>query len=529
MKTIDFIKQRKVSILFLAIAFIMVAAIFSSRSANQKMNNAGDETQTVSLINVDDYRQENSVELDSGTVESLGQAELKSQLSAPIAKVNVVLGDRVAAGQILVELKNDDIKAQLDQAQAGQIAAQARLDEVVRGARPEDLQISKTSLEQAQNNLLNSVKDAYAKSDDAIHNHIDKFFANPRQSNAEFQIIVNAGTSQSTFEGSNPELADNMGHKKYEIEKILENWQIQLAGLNPSNIEANVSLAKQNLQAQIDFLNEMAPLVNSISTDNATYKQTIDGYKTEFSAARSTISGSQSSLNSSETSWKASKEALTLKEAGASSEQIKQAQAAAAQAKASVASLEATLEKTAIRSPIDGKISQISGRVGELATPGQLIASIVNPDALRVKTYISENDLSLVSENDPVTINGTAKGIVQTIAPAINPQTKKIEVNIIVTENSQKPAIIAGQNVSLKIANRNNKNNTYLLPIQAVQFSGGNNYVFTVDNGLVKQVPVTTAELVGENVEVVNGLQSGTKIISSVRGLEAGEKVNIQN
>jgi len=520
MNPLNFAKQHKLATIFIIFAISLVLITISSRMKNQIQGQIETAVASVSLIPVSDYRQPKTVNIDNGTVQSMGQANLKSQLSAAIATVNVKLGDAVNAGQTLVQLQNGDISAQLDQ-------AQARLDELKKGARPQDIQLSLTSADQAKTALINSIKDSYAKSDDAIHNHIDKFFTNPRQNSAEFLIVANTAAGQATFQAFDPDLANTAGKQKYEMEKILADWQSAANGLNENsdtaNIESALALSKNNLQKEIDFMNLMAPLVNNLSSDSSTYKQIIDGYKAEFSAARSTVSGAASSLQGSETGWKSATLALNLKLAGASAEQIRQAQA-------SVDALLATLAKTRITSPISGKISYLAGRVGELATPGLLIASVVNPGALQIEAYASENDLPLIAQGDQVNIDGNAKGIVTGVSPAIDPLTKKAEISVAVTQNSQPPVVI-GQNVSINIISKQlgQSNDTYLLPIQAIQFSGNGNYVLSADKDQkIVKTAVTTGEIVGENVYVTGGLGADTKILPSVRGFKEGDTVKIQ-
>jgi len=535
MKPFPFIKQHKLTVIFLATTLALIAIAAGIRTKNQAASGSVPTIPTVSLLSVADFRQEKTVSLDNGAVESLGQADLKAQISAPVAQINTKLGDDVTAGQVLVQLQNTDVKAQLEQARAGLAAAQARLDELEQGSRAEDIAISQTAVAETKTSLANSIRDAYAKSDDSIHNHIDKFFVNPRQNSAEFMIQVNAsGAGQASFKASDTQRAANVEQQKYAIEKILADWLGAADSLSASSdnesLETVLELSKGNLQEEIDFLNDMAPLVNSLSTDNAAQKGIIDGYKSEFAAARGTVSGSLAALQAAETSWQTAQKALDYKLAGASEQQILQGKAAVQQARASVDSLNAALAKTSVVSPIAGKVSYISGNVGEYVSSGTLVASVVNPTALRIKAYASENDLPYISPGNEVAVGNGGKGVVQTIAPALDTLTKKAEINIVITQNSPIPVVV-GQNVNSKIYTKNSgAQNSYLLPIEAVQFTGNATYVFMADkNGQVEKISVTTGEIVGEKVYVTGGLDDNSRIISSTRGLEAGENVKISD
>lgn len=528
----NFIKQHKLTVIFLLISLALIAMVIDRRANNGiAVQNTADIPE-VTLLSTADYRRQESVDLENATVESLGQANLKAQTSGAITQVNVKLGDRVAAGLVLMQLQNSEIKAQLEQARAGLVLVQARLEELQRGSRAEDLAISQTSANETKTALVNSIKDAYAKSDDAIHNHIDKFFTNPRQSSTQFLVQINIpGAAKVEFKAQNPELAAKVEKDKYKLEAILSDWQTATTNLQASSndnaLQNALEQSQKNLQMETDFLNDMAQLVNSLSSDSTAVKTIIDGYKTEFSAARNTVSGSLGSLQAAETAWKAAQKALDYKLAGSSAEQIEQGNAAVNQAQASVDALKAALAKTSVISPIEGRVSYINGNIGEYITAGSLVAEVVNPAALRVKTYISESDLANVAAGAAATIGDNASGIVETVSPAVNSQTKKAEVNIVVTQNGN-PPIVVGQNVSVKIS-RSSSQNYFLLPIEAIQFTGSETYALSVgpDSSLIK-VPVVTGQVIGEQIYVVSGINDGSLIVSSVRGLEPGKTVTIR-
>jgi hypothetical protein len=156
---------------------------------------------------------------------------------------------------------------------------------------------------------------------------------------------------------------------------------------------------------------------------------------------------------------------------------------------------------------------------------------VINPNSLKVTAYASESDRPLIAAGDKAMINGNIKGTVQSVSPAINSQTKNAQVDIIVADSGN--ALAAGQNARVSITAKGlvKTSDAYLLPIQAVQFSGANNqnYVFTVNSeNILAQVPVTTGTLIGENVEITAGLAPDMKIISTVTGFKTGDKVIIQ-
>lgn len=500
-----------------AIALVIIIIIIAYRlEQGRATQNNSSLIPTVSLIAIKDYLEPAAITLDNGTIESVSQADLRAQLPAAIAQVNASLGDYVAAGQIIVAQKNDDIKAQLS-------SAQSNLEAAKKGDRPEDLAIAQTQNDQAKIALASAIQDSYAKADDAIQNHIDKFFANPENTNLQFSIIINAGAAGTIQFGAD----ETDAQRQVELEKIaliarMSGWQKSVS--DPAvSLETNLALSKSNLNYIIGFLNDMSVAVNSLTSDNATFKQILDGYKAELSGARATISGSLASLQGSETAWRLANQTLTLKQVGSTPEQLKLAQSA-------VDALEAQLEKTYIRAPFSGKISFLDAKVGELASGNQLIATVVNPGALQISTYASAQDLPNITVGDRVIIGQTGAGTVSRVSPAIDPLTKKAQLIVTVSQNDSLSAFIIGQTVSLRIQSRKMAQTTpvYLLPLQAVR-SNSQDFVYTVgQDSVVRQIPVIVGDLVGEKIEVSGDLAGDLKIISSTSGLSAGDKVIIQ-
>ena len=95
----------------------------------------------------------------SGTVEAR-TISVGSRAGGRIAKVLVKEGDRVAPGQVLLELEPGDWPAQLLQASAQEVAAQATLDKLKRGARPEELEQARARTLTAQAVLQQAVAGA---------------------------------------------------------------------------------------------------------------------------------------------------------------------------------------------------------------------------------------------------------------------------------------------------------------------------------------------------------------------------------
>lgn len=88
----------------------------------------------------------------SGTIESVN-VTVSSKVAGQVLKLNFREGDRVKAGDLLIELDHDMLDIQLRQAEAGVDLAYAQLKLLKSGARIEDIKQTEELLKQAKINL----------------------------------------------------------------------------------------------------------------------------------------------------------------------------------------------------------------------------------------------------------------------------------------------------------------------------------------------------------------------------------------
>jgi len=104
---------------------------------------------TLALLAAAACRRESSTHIEaSGTLEAT-EAELGFQLPGRVDSILVEEGDRVTAGQRLAVLDIKELVARRDAATAMAAAQRARLAELQRGFRPEEVAQAEVSLESA--------------------------------------------------------------------------------------------------------------------------------------------------------------------------------------------------------------------------------------------------------------------------------------------------------------------------------------------------------------------------------------------
>jgi HlyD family secretion protein len=92
----------------------------------------------------------------SGYVVAHHKIAVGAKVMGRVAWIGVEKGDKVGQGQVLVRLEDSEFRAQSNQARANLAAAQARLDQVRTGSRPQEKLKDKAGVLQAQATLRNA-------------------------------------------------------------------------------------------------------------------------------------------------------------------------------------------------------------------------------------------------------------------------------------------------------------------------------------------------------------------------------------
>ncbi len=89
----------------------------------------------------------------TGYIIAAHKIELASKVIGRVAWVGVEMGDKISKDQVLVRLEDDEYKARVAMEQGQLDAAQAKLDELVAGSRPEEIATSQAALDKARAEL----------------------------------------------------------------------------------------------------------------------------------------------------------------------------------------------------------------------------------------------------------------------------------------------------------------------------------------------------------------------------------------
>ncbi len=180
---------------------------------------------------------------------------------------------------------------------------------------------------------------------------------------------------------------------------------------------------------------------------------------------------------------------LALIESGEKKDEVRSAMKGLTQAEIQVKSAQMNLEKTKIKAPFTGIITDVQVSPQEHVTNGRDLFVLVNISRIQVYAKVLESEIGKMKEGREVTLRFSAypdrtfKGEVKSISPIVNPEDKTCKV-IIDVANPQEE-IKPGMHADVEIAAEIHKDRL-LIPQDAVLDRGGRKLAFVVEDGLAK-------------------------------------------
>jgi len=403
-----FLKRPK-NLIFSIVGLVVLLIIVSSIA---KKNGLEFETATA---HISDIQQEVSV---TGRIKPTEQVSLAFEQSGKISYVPVKIGQTVKANQILMSLDTSELAAQSLSQSAALRATQAKLDQLIQGPRTEDLLILQTNLDNAKIALeeiktkttidvLRNGFNAAVSSMVTVTDLQNKYFNNTQAESIEIEYAkektikemygeANLGKTQSWYF-----LSLQGGFKK----------QLTNAENNPETIDAYNLLS--NLRNILSLAqNCLDKIYNGLifvgSTDSE--KTSISNSRSSLSTQITSIDTQKQSIISNENAVKNAQAQLDLKKSPASNFDLEITKSQVEQTQAGLKLIQAQISKKIIRSPIDGIISNIEGKVGEISTINSPAISVIGTGLYEIEANIAEADIAKVKTENSARVTLDAYG-----------------------------------------------------------------------------------------------------------------------
>jgi HlyD family secretion protein len=287
----------------------------------------------------------------SGTIEAV-EVDVGPQISGRVVQVMDSEGQSVKAGDVLLRLDDSVLLQQRAQAEAAIATARAQCDELLAGARPEQLDAARATITTTQAMLSG----AQADLDTLLAGTTNDQIATARAQLASAQ--ARAKLAQDTY---NNVAAGRTNGQAFGVMGTG-------LGAPEEQMRAQVAAANAQVVAAQDQLNHV--LAGATSD--------------QIHAAQARVAQAQAQLEAAQAQY-------ALLAAGPSREQIAAANAAVTQAEAALQPLDVQADELVVRAPTDGVVLNRNVEVGEVLSPGATAFVIGKLATLQITIYLPES------------------------------------------------------------------------------------------------------------------------------------------
>ena len=202
-----------------------------------------------------------------------------------------------------------------------------------------------------------------------------------------------------------------------------------------------------------------------------------------------------------------------------------------ADARARAVSADKQLERTVIRAPFAGIVSERPVNLGDIVQVGTPLFTVVDPSSLKLEGSVPAEGLEQLRLGTPVTFSVAGGGVslrgrISRVNPVVDPATRQVRVTVAVSNTAGRLA--AGLFADGRVAT--SERASVVVPTGAVDRAGLRPTVVRVRQGRVERVEVEIGLIDDgrERIELRSGLAPGdTILLGGARGLPPGTPVRI--
>ena len=398
-----------------------------------------------------------------GEVISERDLKLQFPITGIVEKVLVGEGDRVTVGQELARLRSGGLYSDIQSAAAQVAAAKADLQEMEEGARPEEIEIKRATVEnkrsslEAAENALESAERNLKESEEKMEllieeggveaegyvlisrSNVSQYLSTALTAAEVMDDVFNNKDLLDVFIKHEPGKYDLIRSQHYDIQMLIRNDITSVLTLN--SYQAAISaleIARQHVADLADILNQTYAMISSMpetpyfsATDKESSKSDVATERTNVQSAlssldtaiknfRDAVAGTNTTLAAEEatvvanigkrdaaladiqtytTALRMAEAELNLQLAGSRQTDIDAARARLNQYYAQLQRAKDKFEDTFIRAPLDGTITKVDLKEGELLSTSfatDAAITMLGDSPYRVEMFISEIDIPKV-------------------------------------------------------------------------------------------------------------------------------------
>lgn len=489
----------------------------------------------------------------TGEVDVTNQVEVKPKGSGDVVSVPVVNGQAVKAGTVLAQLDTSDALKTVRDAQSSLDSAKLALAKLEQSADALSLLQAQNSLDQAKeskqttlDDLANTYENGFNKVantfltlpavmsglQDALYGlslgsggQSNKYFYVNEVERTDSRVIQYANDASVAYETARSAYDASFTHYKsinrssgvVTIEALISETY------TTTRLVAEAVKSTTNLvQFYVDKLSERSLKPSAGAT---VYLNSLNSYTGQMSSALSDLLSVQTSIQNDKTSLVGADrsiaektESLVKLKAGADPLDVKTQQLSIQQRENTLADARAALSDYTVRAPFGGVVAQVSVKVGDAASSGTAVATLVTTQRL-ANVSLNEVDVAKVKVGQKVVlsfeaIDGlTEVGQVADIATIGTTSQGVVSYAVKINFAGQDERIRDAMSVSANIIT-DVRQDVLMVPSSAVKTQGGRTYVQVLVSGVPQQKTVEVGLANDSMIEVVSGVQEGDEVVT---------------
>jgi len=493
------------------------------------------------VYNFDTAKIENVVQEVSavGRVKKGEEINLSFKQSGRIDKIYVEVGEVVEREKELIKLDVNQLSIQLSQAKASLDLARAEYDKLLAGASAQEIQVKQTAVDNSKIAYDNAkgladenLKSVYENAFNALEDSYLKIYNAFTVADLIRRSYFNSFDEESVSVREKTDQAESFKNKAKA--------SLDLVKASSSNENIDSSLLKMDdflrgTYENLKIIREACEFNNYRNTVSLTDKNLLDNHKSYLNTALTNIVNSRQGITNTKITnisnidiaagnLKTAQDQLTLITAKPRQEDINLYEAKVRQAQASYNLLADQIADSIIKSPLDGQVAKINKEIGEQATLGETIISLIPTKPFQVETDISESDIGKIKIGNDIKIVLDAfpeeefSGKVVEIDPAETVIAGVIYYKVNASLETEVEKIKPGMTANLTII-IDSKENVLTIPQRAVIEKNGKKFTRILKGENVFEETEIQTGLKGSSgtIEVFSGVKEGDKVVTSIK------------
>lgn len=452
---------------------------------------------------------------ETGNLEATDNINLGFKTLGRIESISVSVGEDVKKGQVLASLDVNQLSQQLKNYQAALEVAEAQYQKLLNGYTPEDIKVyedarnsAKQDLDNAYSSAITTLNDAYTKAYNAL-NVVDDIFT------TYFSLIDQQGIK---VDESRTEIKDSVNDIKNYFDSAKNSSSQSNIDLSISQTIKLLGNISSSMKTVIDMVYD-GKYYFTVSSADKTSLETQKGY---IDTAFTGTTTSQQNISSYEIALEKAESNLVLRKAEPRQEDIDVYAAQVKQAEANVSLYQSQMYDASLRAPIDGKITKVNNKPGEIVSANQAVVNLLSSNPFQIKVNIYEQDVVNIKVGNPVKVTLIAFpkdpliGKVVSIDPAEKIVDQVVYYETTIDFPNDLEGIRSGMTADIVIET-DKKEDVIRIPSNLVVGIDGKEMVQVFSNGKVEDREIVTGLEGNDYCEVVSGLSEGDVVV-------AGEK-----